>query len=106
LVDIADLGMVSAEGRERAVLHPPEKQLGVRVALEAPDVGTDERLAGQSAAHAHRQAQPQVIPARLVVAEPVRRIPLNASEAGAGQHERALLRHGLSKAGRCAHRHQ
>ena len=46
LVDVVDLGVVAAEGRERAELHPAQEQLRARVAVEAPDVGAHERLAG------------------------------------------------------------
>ena len=50
LVDVVDLGVVAAEGGQRAHLHPAQEELRVRVALEAADVGADEGLTRQAEA--------------------------------------------------------
>ena len=106
LVDVPDLGVVAAEGGQRAVLHPPQVELGVRVAGEAPDVGADERLTGDAQARAHRDADPQVVPAGLVVAHPVGGISLDPGESRAGQYERPPVGHGREQPLGRPHRHQ
>ena len=98
--------MVSTERRQRAVLHPSKEELGVGVAFEPADVGTDEGLAGDPETGGHRQADPEVLPVRQVVAHPVRGIPLYAGKPGARQHEGPLAWDRVEQTGRGAHRHQ
>src|SRR6478735_4624313 len=106
LVDVVDLGVVAAEGSQRTHLHPAHEELGVRVALEAADVGADEGLTREAEAARHRHADPQVVPARLVVAHPVRRIALDARGPGPGQDEGPGLGTSRPEALDRAHRHE
>src|ERR1700748_2962216 len=58
LIDVPDLRMVAAEGRQCPVLHPADEQLGGGVTAETADVGADERLARYAQPPGHRHAQP------------------------------------------------
>ena len=66
------------EGLERRSLVPSHKELAVRVAKEAANVGATEAHAGHTEGQTHGDGGLEVAPLRGVVAGPDGRVPLAA----------------------------
>ena len=77
------------EGLEGRSLVPSHKELAVRVAKEAADIGATEAHAGHTEGQTHGDGGLEVAPLRGVVAGPDGRVPLAARVSTSCQDEGA-----------------
>mmetsp|Transcript_55509 Transcript_55509/g.129970 ORF Transcript_55509/g.129970 Transcript_55509/m.129970 type:complete len:471 (+) Transcript_55509:1109-2521(+) len=84
--------MPAEEGRVRRRLVPADEEFGLGVAEEASDIGAAELDACHRELQQHRRRRLEMRPLGHVVASPHRRVPLGASEEGAGEDEGAAAR--------------
>ena len=75
------------EGLERGSLVPSHKELAVRVAKEAANIGATEAHAGHTEGETHGDGGLEVAPLRSVVARPDGCVPLTASKSTSRQDE-------------------